>query len=492
MAHATKRTLLHRLTKGDGIGARVVRSSASIALGNGASQALRLASNLVLTRLLFPEAFGLMALVTVFITGLQMLSDAGTSPSILRHERGDTPRFLNTAWSIQLLRGVFLWLLTIAIAYPVAALYNEPLLAQLLPVAGISLLIAGFTPTRFETNIRHLRATRVTVLDLASQAIGIAAVIVLAWWLQSVWALVFGTVLGAAARVVVLHAFLDGHVDRFQINRQDAAEIITFGKWIFLSSMSGFFVLQGDKAILGAYLSLAALGIYNIGYFMGSFPAQLTDAVQAKVLIPLYRQTEPATSRDDARVVRRLQLLLSGGGLVLLGLFAFGGTLLIELLYDPRYASAGLIVVLIACAQMMGLASKVYDQAALAYGDSRGFFIVVAVRAVVQTTLLWVGAETFGVAGALIGQGLALLAAHVGSILLARKHKCWDPLHDAVIIGGAFALSAGAVFVNLDGLMAKRGSWEVRAVCAAPLQTMVDITFAARRARTCQTSLSPR
>jgi O-antigen/teichoic acid export membrane protein len=454
MKNVTKRTLLERLTQGDGIGARVVRSSANIALGNGASQALRLVSNLLLSRLLFPEAFGLMALVAVFITGLQMLSDAGTSPSIMRHERGDTPRFLNTAWSIQVLRGVSLWLLAIAIAQPVSALYDEPMLAQLLPVAGISLLITGFTPTRNDTYLRHLRAARVTLLDFGSQAIGIAAVIVLAWWLHSVWALVFGTILGAAARVVVLHAFLDGHVDRFRINREDAAEIISFGRWIFLSSISGFFVLQGDKAILGAYLSLAALGIYNIGYFMGSFAAQMTDVVQAKVLIPLYRESSPTTCNDDARVIHRLRLLLSGGGLALLGLFAFGGTLIIELLYDPRYASAGLIVVLIACAQMMGLASKVYDQAALAYGDSRGFFIVVAVRAVVQTILLWVGAETFGVAGALIGQGLALLAAHVGSVVLARKHNCWDPLHDGVIISGAFALSAGAVFVHREGLMA--------------------------------------
>jgi O-antigen/teichoic acid export membrane protein len=446
-------TLFERLTKGDGIGARVVRSSVSIALGNGASQALRLASNLVLSRLLFPEAFGLMALVTVFLIGLNMLSDAGIGPSIMRHERGDTPRFLDTAWSIQVLRGIFLWLLTIAIAQPMASLYDEPLLAQLLPVTGISLLISGFTPTRNEAYLRHLKVTRVTLLDLGSQAISAAAMIVLAWWLESVWALVFATILGAATRVVVLHAFLDGHVDRFRINREDAAEIISFGRWIFLSSIAGFFVFQGDKAILGAYLSIAALGIYNIGYFMGSFAAQLTDVVQMRVLVPLYRQTNPATSNDDALLVHRLRLLLSGGGLALLGLFAFGGNLIIELLYDDRYASAGMIVILVSCTQMMGLASKVYDQAALAYGDSRGFFIILVVRAVVQTILLWVGAETFGVAGALIGQGLALLVGHVGSIVLAQKHKCWDPLHDCVIIGGAFALSAGALLVHRDGLM---------------------------------------
>ncbi len=445
-------TVFERLTKGNGIGARVVRSSVSIALGNGASQALRLVSNLVLSRLLFPEAFGLMALVSVFVVGLTMLSDAGTGPSIMRHERGDDPRFLDTAWSIQVVRGVFLWLLTIAMAHPIAWFYDEPLLAQLLPVAGISLLINGLTPTRNDVYHRHLKVTRVMLLDLGSQAVSTAAMMVLAWWLASVWALVFATILGAATRVVVLHACLDGHVNRFRISREDAVELVTFGRWIFLSSIAGFLVFQGDKAILGAYLSVAALGIYNIGYFIGSFAAQLTDVVQIKVLVPLYRQSNPAKSDDDARLVHRLRLLLSGGGLALLGLFAIGGPLIIELLYDVRYDSAGMIVILVACTQMMGLASKVYDQAALAYGDSRGFFIVLVVRAAAQTLLLWAGAETFGVAGALIGQGVALLVGHVGSIVLARKHNSWDPLHDFVIIGGAFVLTAGALLLHRDAL----------------------------------------
>ena len=48
---------------GDGLGARIMRSAALTVFGFGASQALRLASNLILTRLLFPEAFGVMVLV---------------------------------------------------------------------------------------------------------------------------------------------------------------------------------------------------------------------------------------------------------------------------------------------------------------------------------------------------------------------------------------------------------------------------------------------
>jgi O-antigen/teichoic acid export membrane protein len=84
----------------------------------GGENILRLGSNLILTRLLFPEAFGLMALVTVFLTGLKMFSDFGLNASIIRSARGDDPIFLQTAWTVQILRGVMLWLISVMLAGP--------------------------------------------------------------------------------------------------------------------------------------------------------------------------------------------------------------------------------------------------------------------------------------------------------------------------------------------------------------------------------------
>ncbi|MAO27784.1 MAG: polysaccharide biosynthesis protein, partial [Roseovarius sp.] len=95
---------------GSGLMARLMRSGSWVLIGYGGSQAIRLASNLILTRLLFPEAFGLMALVSVVTVGLMMFSDVGVGPSIAQSKRGDDPAFLDTAFSIQILRGALLWL----------------------------------------------------------------------------------------------------------------------------------------------------------------------------------------------------------------------------------------------------------------------------------------------------------------------------------------------------------------------------------------------
>lgn len=424
---------------GNRLMARVARSASWIVLGYGASQGIRLASNLILTRLLFPEAFGLMALISVVTIGLTLFSDVGIAPSIAQSKRGDDPDFLNTAWSIQVVRGVLLWGVACLLAYPMAGFYGEPDLAQYLPIAALTLLIAGFNPTRIETAHRHLLMGRVTLLDLISQVIGIVAMIILALINPSVMALVAGGVIGAVAKLVLMHFLLPGAPNRFHWERAAGSELIAFGKWIFLSTVCWFFASQGDKAILGKFLRLETLGIYNIGYFLASFPLLLGQAVTSRVMIPVYRE-----GADPARVAR-MRYAISGGIGAMLVVMALIGPWLAAFLYDARYLSSGAIIVVLAVGLIPQVIGITYDQAALAAGDSRRFFICAALRSGLQVVLLLIGAIYAGLIGALFGMTLAILLSHGVMIWLARSHDVWDRRHDALfgavwLVMGSFAL----------------------------------------------------
>src|ERR1700729_1195426 len=78
---------------------RAIRASAWTMVGYFGGQVIRLGSNVILTRMLFPGAYGEIVLVGIFFQGLQMFSDVGIGPSIIRSNRGDDPLFLNTAWT---------------------------------------------------------------------------------------------------------------------------------------------------------------------------------------------------------------------------------------------------------------------------------------------------------------------------------------------------------------------------------------------------------
>ena len=439
---------IRHFTHGQGLMNRAMRSAGLNLFGFGFSQILRLASNLILTRLLFPEAFGVMAMVSVFLMGLAMFSDVGVGPAIMQSRRGDDRDFLNTAWTIQIIRGVSLWLVACALTWPMAVYFGEPDLIYYLPVAALTQLVLGFTPTRQETANRHLRAGRVTVLDMGTQVIGVLVAVGLAWAMQSVWALVISGVISAIAQVVLYDLFLPGERNRFRWERAASQELIHFGKWVFLSTIAGFAIGQADKVVIGGWLSTHDFGIYNIGFFWASFPFLMGSVVVRKVMIPVYRESPPGESRENFLRLRKLRLLATAGMILIAMVPAFCGQWLIETLYDPRYLAAGGMVVLISVVQLPAIIGVTYDQAALAVGDSKRFFVLAATRAVFVVIGMVAGITWFGLPGALAGQGLAMLAAHPVVGWLASRSRAWDPLHDLIYFGIGGGLSALALWWN--------------------------------------------
>lgn len=431
------------------------RTLASRALGSGAwsmanfglGQIMRLASNLVLTRILSPDDFGLMALVTSFLIGLSMFSDMGFGPAIMQSKRGDDPAFLDTIWTLKVIRGVIIFLSAVAMAWPLALFYDAPLFAWVFPVAATSMIVGGFVPTRIDTAARHLTIGRLTVIELGNQLLGILITVAAALILNSVWALVWGNVLGALAQLLMFRLFLPGHRNRFRMEPEARAEVMKFGKWIFFSTICGFLLFQGDRIILGLVLTLEQLGIYNIGLFLATVPAMLGASIAGRLFIPMYRQHPPSEGPEHARIIARTRAGLTALLLVVAVVLAWVGPVLVDLLYDPRYASAGGILVAIACVQMLQVVPISYEYSALAAGDSRGFFIMQSSRALIYFSMVSAGAWFYGLPGLLIGQGVAQLFCYPVTVWLARRHGAWDPRHDII----ATVLAVIAVVTALRG-----------------------------------------
>ena len=420
--------------------------------GVGGQQFLRLASNLILTRLMFPEAFGLMALIQTFMVGLQMFSDIGIGPSIIQNRRGEDPDFLNTAWTIQIIRGTILWLLSCALAWPLARFYDEPQIFWLMPVVGLSALITGFRSTKNAVANRNMQLGLQTAIALASQAAGLVVMIVLAWMTSSVWSLVIGGLVSGFLSVWAERRFLPGMTNAFRWERGAARDLIGFGKFIFISTLAGFFVNQGEKVVLGKLVSLADLGIYNIGFFMASFPTMLGSMIAGRILFPLYREIRPSESLPNRRKIRRARNLLTGSMIALFGTLAISGNFLIGFLYDPRYAAAGPMLIIMAIMQIPAALTMGNAQLLLAEGDSRRFSHLTLIQAGLNFILLFGGFWLIGMAGVLLIRGLSIIGIYpLQQIYLSRYHGT-DLRRDAVflLIGALF--SAIAIWVNWDVL----------------------------------------
>ena len=317
-----------------------IRGAAWTIFGYGTSQILRLGSNLILTRLLVPELFGLMALVNVFIIGLNLFSDIGIGPSIIQNKRGDDPDFLNTAWTIQVIRGFGLWLGCLVIAWPVSQFYAEPQLLWLVPIVGLTTIIQGFNSTALFTLNRQMVFGKLIMLQLGSQIVSLTVMIFLAWLNPTVWALVGGMLVSSLLEMFWSHRLNPEKPNRFAWNKKIVREIAFFGRWIFISTAVTFLGTQADRIILGKLLSFNILGIYNIALTFASIPGHLIGNVTSEVMFPLVSKLSHLPRESlRAKILNKRKILLTGMGLLVIVFACFGDFLILNL-YDERYIQA--------------------------------------------------------------------------------------------------------------------------------------------------------
>jgi O-antigen/teichoic acid export membrane protein len=210
--------------------------------GYGASQFLRLGGNLILTRLLNPDVFGLMALAHTAMAGLNMFSDLGTGASVVRNPRGEEPAFLNTAWTIQILRSCWLFLGACLLAWPTAYFYGDSRLLGLIPIVGVYSLISGFMSTSLPVLNRRMEVGSLARFELGNQIVGMIITCTIVWFWRSIWGMSVGILLGWIIRVLWSHCINVGCRNRLTWDRDSARELISFGRWIFLSSSASDFI----------------------------------------------------------------------------------------------------------------------------------------------------------------------------------------------------------------------------------------------------------
>ena len=345
-----------------------IRGAVWTLIGYGLSQSLRLGANLILTRLLVPEMFGLMALVNVFILGLTLFSDIGIGPSIIQHKRGDDPDFLNTAWTVQIIRGLGLWFICLLIAWPIARFYDESQLLWLIPIVGLSTVINGFNSTALFTLKRKISLGKLTVFELGIQLIALSVMLVWAWFDRTIWALIVGNLVSEFLRMVISHRLVPETHNRFAWEQKAIADIFSFGRWIFASTSMTFLAAQADRLILGKLLSFQLLGVYNIAFIFADLPKMVMNRIGNQVIFPVIsRQASlPRTSlRKKIKQKRKLILLAATPCLAILVGF---GDVLIYGLYDERYQDAAWMLPILALGIWPNLLTITMSPSLLAIG----------------------------------------------------------------------------------------------------------------------------
>jgi O-antigen/teichoic acid export membrane protein len=412
-----------------------LKGSIWVLLGFGIAQILRIFGNVILTRLLTPEVFGIMGLVTALLMGLNMFSDLGLRGSIIRSQRGEEPIFLRTAWCIQIIRGFVLALFAAILALPIGLLNQEQSLFLIIPIAGLSMIISGFNSTWLLVYSRRMILNKLVILDIIAQVLSLVTMITWAWLSPTIWALVFGNFVSSFFKLIVSHTFFKGVPMQFQWEPTVVRELILFGRWIFISSALGFLVSRLDIFVFGSVAGMTVLGFFILAKTLSSVITVALTKLSSMVLLPIYSRLAErniATLRHNTFKIRGLLLTLF---LPPLWMLVFWGDEIINVLYDERYQNAGWMLQILAAGAIPTAVITTIRPVLLAVGDSFRHMLNSLVRACFQILGMFIGYQVAGVPGFLVGLGLADLLSYPFTAYLIYPYRIWLPQLDISALG---------------------------------------------------------
>jgi O-antigen/teichoic acid export membrane protein len=415
---------------------RIFKAGAWTAAGYFVSQAIRFGSNLLMTRLLVPEMFGVMSIASMVMYGLALISDVGIGPNIVYSRRGSDPLFLNTAWAIQIRRGALIWLFALGVSLcivlanwagviPAGSVYAKQQLPYVIAVLSFGSVISGFESTKLFEASRNLSIHRITQIEISSQVAGLICMLIWVSVYRSIWSLVAGSIASALVRVALSHFRLPGHNNRWQWDNDAFREIIHFGKWIFLSSIFGFLINSGDRILLGGMLSASALGVYAIAYLVTSSVENIISKIIADVSFPALSEV----LRDQPGKLKisyyRFHVAIASFTYLAAGILMISGHTLIGLIYDQRYRQAGWMLEILATA-LIAIPFRLASQCFQALGMPKLLSSIIAIRLATLYLITPIGYHYFGLHGALWSIVLSAFAGLPPTIFYAIKYRIFD------------------------------------------------------------------
>lgn len=432
----------------DNMRKKAVRGTFYSVAGQAAKNILRLGSNILLTRMLTSEDFGISTLVNTVIVGLEMISDLGIETSIVQHEDAEQERFLDTAYTVQALRGIVLFALASLLAWPASVFFESPALQVLLPVAATGALVRGLWPTRLHLLRRHLDVKKLVSIEVGAQAVAVVVMAAHAYVYRSVWALIIGSV-AFFATPLLIGQFLPGHKNRFKWDREVVKELLGFGKWIFVSTMITFGANYFNIFASGRLVDKGTLGVYGISNMLATLPllvgGHATNAVLLPALAAAARSDRErlAESFTRAQVVVLPILLFLTLGLVLLSPAFF------YLIYTDDYHDAGWMVQLGMTGVWFFYLQDAWSRALLAIGISRPLAVANAAKLIGTVGLALLGFHFYDFPGLILGGSLGAFCGYAAIVVSLSKENipAWRP--DAIYSLYAVALSAVGILLPM-------------------------------------------
>lgn len=240
----------------------------------------------VLSRLLTPEDFGVVAIATVIISFFNILGDIGIGPAIIQN-RNLSKYDLNHIYSLTIFVGVILAVAFWGLSFAISSFYDDPTLKPVSQWLCLSIFFTCINIVPLNLQYKSKNFKRIAIVTLIVQVISGIAAIIYAFSGGGVYALVLQSLASTGILALIYNYIARLHFS-FHIEKSAIEKIFSFSMYQMLFNIINYFSRNLDKLLVGKYIGLSPLGYYEKSYRMMMLPLQNITFVITPVMLPVF------------------------------------------------------------------------------------------------------------------------------------------------------------------------------------------------------------
>lgn len=294
--------------KSNSLTSKVLKGGGWMVASRILTKAVGIVATIILARILTPEAFGLVAVGLISVNILKVFTEVGIKQALIKETSENTETFLNTAWTVELIRGLLIFILVFFAAPFIASFFNQPEAIDIIRVLALVPLLNGITNIKIIYLQKELEFNKQFIYELSPIFGSLFISIPLAFILENVWAIVFGTIASEVLRVGLSY-YLIWFLPKFELNLEYFKQMFGFGKWIFVSTIVSYFAMELDTYFAAKFFDARLLGIYTLAFTISTKPIIEVGKALTKVLFPAFAKMNNNLERIRAAYLKSSTIL---------------------------------------------------------------------------------------------------------------------------------------------------------------------------------------
>jgi lipopolysaccharide exporter len=324
--------------------AKIAKGGFWLAIGSGSENLLRLIRNMILTRILVPDVFGLMAIILAVNFFFEAFTTIGVKESIIQNPKGHQNTYLNSAFWLSAIRGLILFVFGILLTPLIANFYKSPEIIPMMKVSFLGILFQGLLSPKSYSELKGMNYKKWIFLFNGGGIIGVIVAIILSMMFHNIWALVLGNLVERISRTVLSFIFCP-FLPRFELERESVNSLFQFASRTTGAPILYFIYNKIDVFVLGKFVSASDLGIYSMAQGLAQTPWLLIGAVISPILLPAFSSTQNNTKLLSSRIFKSTKYII----LIffpLLTLMACNSKIILSIIYGEKYINSSIVFIM--------------------------------------------------------------------------------------------------------------------------------------------------